>query len=190
MMKVMIQTYIFFNDHSETVSSPYYTFDKFSCASNSLLKNSFSILQINIKSMNKIFEKLKEYLSVVKGKFSIIALTETWCNDHRADKNSAWQIANCTPIHQIRQSGQKGGVIALFAHNNFDFKIIKRGGICSDDIEYLAVEILRNEDKNIIFSCIYRPPRGNSQIFLDNIKFLVNKFKGQEKQIFLAGDFI
>ena len=74
-------------------------------------------------------------------------------------------------------------------HNDFDFKIIKRGNICNDDIEYLTVKILRNKDKNIIFSCIYRPLRGNSQFFLDNINVLVNKFKGQEKQIFLAGDF-
>ena len=74
-------------------------------------------------------------------------------------------------------------------HNNFDFKIIKRGNICNDDVEYLTVEILRNKDKNIIFFCIYRPPRGNSQFFLDNIRVFVNKFKGQEKQMFLAGDF-
>ena len=160
----------FFNDHSEAVSSPYYTIDEFSCAPNSLLKNSFSILQINIRSMNKNFEKLQEYLNVVKGKFSIIALTETWCNDDRADKNSVWQISNYTPIHQIRQTGQKGGGIALFVHNNFDFKIIKRGNICNDDIEYLTVEILRSKYKNIIFSCIYRPRRGNFQFFLDNIK--------------------
>ena len=31
--------------------------------------------------------------------------------------------------------------------------------------------------------------KGFSQIFLDNIKALVNKFKRQEKQIFLVGDF-
>ena len=59
--------------------------------------------------MNKNFEKLQEYLNVVKGKFSIIALTETWCNDDRADKNSVWQILNYTPIQQIRQTRQKGG---------------------------------------------------------------------------------
>ena len=145
----------FFNDHSEAVSSPYYTIDEFSCASNSLLKNSFSILQINIRSMNKNFEKFEECLNVVKGKFSIIALTETWCNDDRADQNSFWQISNYTPIDQIKQTGQKGGGTALFVHNNFDFKIVKRENICNDDIEYLTVEILRNKDKNIIFSCIY-----------------------------------
>ena len=179
---------LFFNHHSEAVRLPYYTIDEFSCASKSLL-NSFIILQINIRSMNKNFERLQEYLNVVKGKFSIIALTETWCNDNRADKNSVWQILNYKPIDKIRQTGQERGVIALFVHNNFDFKIIKRGNICNDDIEYLTVKILRNKDKNIIFSCIYRPLRGNSQFFLDNINVLVNKFKGQEKQIFLAGDF-
>ena len=52
--------------------------------------------------MNKIFENLQEYVNVVKVKFSIIGLTETWCNDDRADKNSAWQESNYTLIHQIR----------------------------------------------------------------------------------------
>ena len=80
----------FFNDHSEAVGLPYYNIDEFSCACNSLLKNSFSILQTDIRNMNKNFEKLPGYLNVVKGKFSIIALTETWCNDDRADKNSVW----------------------------------------------------------------------------------------------------
>ena len=67
----------FFNDYSGAVRSPYYTIDEFSCTSNSLLKNSFSILQINIKSMNKSFEIVQEYVNIVKGKFRIIALTET-----------------------------------------------------------------------------------------------------------------
>ena len=102
--------------------------------------------------MNKNFEKLQEYLNVVEDKFSIIALTETWCSDDRADKSSVWQISNYTLIHQIRQTGQKGGGIALFVHNNFDFMIIKRGNICNDDIAYLSVKILTNKDKNII-SC-------------------------------------
>ena len=109
--------------------------------------------------MNKNCEKLQEYLNVIKGKFSIIALTETWCNDDRADKNSAWKISNYTPIHQIRQTEQKRGGIALFVHNNFDFKIIKRGNICNDEIEYLTVEILRNKEKKNFFPCVYRPPR-------------------------------
>ena len=77
----------FFNKKSEVVNSPYYNVDKFNSSSQNLLKNSFSILNINIRSTNKNFEKLHEYLSHVKGNFSIKALTETWCSDDKADKN-------------------------------------------------------------------------------------------------------
>ena len=56
----------FFNEKSEAVNSPYYNVDKFNSSRN-LLKNSFSVLDINIRSINKNFEKLREYLSHVKG---------------------------------------------------------------------------------------------------------------------------
>ena len=82
----------FFDDKSEAVSSPCYTVDELSSASNSPLKNSFSILQINIRSMNKNFEKLQKYLNAVMDKFSIVALTEMCCNDDGANKNSAANI--------------------------------------------------------------------------------------------------
>ena len=53
-------------------------------------------------------------------------------------------------IHQTRQTGQKGDAIALYVHHKFDFKIIKRGDICNDNIECLTVEILMNMYKNIM----------------------------------------
>ena len=46
--------------------------------------------------MNKYFEKLCEYLSHVKGNFSIIALTEKWYCDDKANKTSLWRL----PIKQ------------------------------------------------------------------------------------------
>ena len=61
----------FFNEKSEAVNSPYYNVDKCNCSSQNLLKNSFSVLHINIRSMKKYFEKLREYLSHVKGNFRI-----------------------------------------------------------------------------------------------------------------------
>ena len=67
----------FFNEKYEAVNSPYYNVYKLNSSSQNFLKISFSVLHINIRSMNKNFEKLREYLSHVKGNFSIIALTET-----------------------------------------------------------------------------------------------------------------
>ena len=57
----------FFNEKSGTINSPYYNVDKFNSSSQNFLKNSSSVLHINIRSMNKIFEKLLEYLPHIKG---------------------------------------------------------------------------------------------------------------------------
>ena len=67
-------------------------------------------------------------------------------------------------LTKLDKVDKKEGAL-LFVHNNFNFKIIKRGNVCNDDIECVTVEILRNKDKNIIFSGINRPPRCISQIF-------------------------
>ena len=75
----------FFTEKSDVVNSPYYNVDKFNCSSQNLPKSSFSVLHIDIGSMNKNFEKLREYLSHVKENFSIIAFTETWCSDGKAE---------------------------------------------------------------------------------------------------------
>ena len=48
-----------------------------------------------------------------------------WCNGNKAAKNSLLQLPNETPIHQIRNNGQKGGGVTLFVHNSLDFKIKK-----------------------------------------------------------------
>ena len=77
-----------FNEKSEAVNSPYYSVDKCNSYSENLLKNLFSVLRINIRSMDKYFEKLCEHLSHVKENFSIIALIETCYSNDKADKNS------------------------------------------------------------------------------------------------------
>ena len=148
----------FFNEKSEAVNSLFYIVDKFNSSSQNLLKNSFTVLHINIRSMNKNFEKLREYLSYVKGNFSIIALTQAWCSDDKADKNSLWQLPNYTAIHQIRNSDQKGRGKALYAHNSFNYKLPKNKNINNNDIECLNIETVSKTSKIGITSCIYRPP--------------------------------
>ena len=44
-------------------------------------ENYFSVLHVNIRSISKNFEKLKDLLANVNLKFKIICLKETWCKD-------------------------------------------------------------------------------------------------------------
>ena len=90
---------------------PYFSTDEFN-------SSRFFILHINIRKLNKKCQKLREYLSLVKRDFSVVALAETWCNE-----NSLLQLLNYTPIHQIRNSGKIGGGVALHVHNSLNFKI-------------------------------------------------------------------
>ena len=67
----------------------------------------------------------------------------------------------------------------LYVHNSLNFKILKKQSISSNDLECPCIEIVRKNAKNIIISCIYRPPRGDSHKFLEETKTLI--CKNQEK---------
>ena len=47
------------------------------------LENSFSVFHVNVRSLNKNFEKLIEFLSIMKNGFGAIAISENWCNDDK-----------------------------------------------------------------------------------------------------------
>ena len=59
--------------------------------------NSFHILHINIRSINKKFEKLESLLTQCDIEFSIICVTEPWCTDDSYNNNSNF---NCLIIIQ------------------------------------------------------------------------------------------
>ena len=115
-----------------------------------------------------------------------MALRETWCNDNKAAQNSLLQLPNYTPLHQIRNNDQRGGGVVLYVHNSLNFKILKKQSINSNYLECTCIKIIRKNPKNIIVSCIYQPPRGDSHKFLDEMKTVI--CKNQEKPLFLAGD--
>ena len=145
----------FFNDKSETVDSPCFSIDEFYSSSEKLLKNSSSVLHINIRSLNKNFERLRKYLSLVKRDFSVLTLTETWRNGETAAQKSLLQLPNYTLIHQIRNNGQRGGGVVLYVHDSLNFEILKKQSINSNNLESACIEIVRKNAKNIIVSCIY-----------------------------------
>ena len=72
---------------------------------------SFSVLHLNIRSMNKNFEAFQDFYKSLNTKFSIICLTETWANDSDINHNSLFQLEGYIPVHQIRKSRQGEGIV-------------------------------------------------------------------------------
>ena len=78
---------IFFNDKLQEIDSPYFSVENFKPVSDQLNGDKFSILHLNIRSLNKNIDNLRDFLASLKGKLSLIVLTESWC-DETANKNS------------------------------------------------------------------------------------------------------
>ena len=69
-----------------------------------------SVLNLNIRSINKKFENIKMFLLNLNFSFSIICFSETWLNNSDVD-NSNYELLNYVSVHQIRNHHKEGGVL-------------------------------------------------------------------------------
>ncbi|XP_065645407.1 uncharacterized protein LOC136075893 [Hydra vulgaris] len=174
-------------DGEENIS-PYYYNSNISTLIGNIDVNALSILHLNIRSIQKNFDKFKEFLFSVKIKFQIICLTKTWCRNKEIENNSNFQLNNYKDIHQIRGSEKIGGGVCIFIHNSLDFKLRKEMCSITKDFELLTVEVLNDASKNVILHVIYRPPSGNIKAFSKHFKGLITKKDTYGKLIYCVGD--
>ena len=87
-------------------------------------RHNFSILTLNIESINAKFDELTIYieeLSKINFKCSVICLQETWLSDD-VDL-SIFQIAGYDCISQGKSCSKKGGLI-IYIDNKFDSELV------------------------------------------------------------------
>ena len=109
-------------------------------------KSSFSMLHLNIRSLQKNFDSLLNLLVTLKFEFEVICITETWCSDN------SMKLPEYKSIHQVRRAGKGGGGIAVCLHEALIFNI--RHDLTADNanIEGLWVEIINKKSKNILIN--------------------------------------
>ena len=144
-----------------------------------LIKNfsteSFSVLRLKIRNVNKYFETFQDFYKSLNTKSSIICLTETWENGSNINQNSLLQLGGYISVHQIRKR-RKGGGIVIFIGDSLLHKLRSDLTINCEDIESLSIEILNSQTRNIIFNVIYRPPNGDLSVCEKKIKKRDEKF--------------
>ena len=99
-----------------------------------------SILNLNIRSINKNFENFKMFLSKLNFSFSIICFSETWLNDSNVD-DSNYELLNYVSVHQIKTQCIRGGV-SVYIHKNFKFKTKNDLSIDGKGVESVSVELI------------------------------------------------
>ena len=143
-------------------------------------KNGFSVLHVNIRSINKTFETFKNFYSKLNCTSSVICFSETWATDNSICKDSNFQIENYTVLLQVRESG--GGLgLSIFVHKENYFKLLT-------DLSINSNEMHHEKDKNILFSVMYRPQNGDMTVFEKFCENLLSANDKTSKNIIFAGD--
>lgn len=147
----------------------------------------FSMLHLNIRSLNKNFEDFKLFLFSLKHEFKVICLSETWAKDHII-ANTQFHIPNYSVIHQQRAGNKQGGGVCMYIHKSLSFKILNEFCVSTDHNESLCIEIQNKNSKNKIINVTYRPPDGNTKPFQSYLKTFLTKRNIQSKHVYLIGD--
>ena len=123
--------------------SQYFTPEESSLNLNSFGKSSFSMLHLNIKSLQKNFDSLLNLLMTLKFEFKVTCITETWCLDHSMNHN-LFELPQHKSIHQVSRAS-KGGGIVVFLHESLTFNIRHDLSVNNADIEALCIEIINKK---------------------------------------------
>ena len=155
--------------------------------------NDFSILSINIQSLNAKFDQLKiliHYLNDRGCEFSAVCIQKTWFSDFT--DTSLYNINGYNLLSQSKICSAHGG-LCIYLNTKYDYKIKPDVYKTSDIWEGRFVEIRYSQsDRTFILGNLYRPPidlNNNYQTFIDELTPVLNQFNTKNKEVVIAGDF-
>ena len=151
--------------------------------SEQLNKDNSSNLHLNIRSLNVNIDNFTEFLASLNGNFGVIVLTESWC-DEIANENSLLSLDNYYSVHQTRNN-QKGGGICIYIHKQLEFKLKNDIYIFNNEIETCSIEMISSKSRNFVVIDVYRPPKGDVNVFKNYCKDFLKKKSGGSKIVFV-----
>ncbi|CAH0553616.1 unnamed protein product [Brassicogethes aeneus] len=146
------------------------------------LKESFSIVNLNIQSVKNKINELELFLN--NKNISCVCLCEHWLT---ANEICALSIEGYTCASFYSRLNSRGGGSVILVKCNTNYIELQNINSLSLKrvVEISAIKIL---DINLIIVNVYRPPSGNFKIFLDVIENALNTL-GLTSKILVSGDF-
>ncbi len=163
----------------------YYTNDEFNQAFTAS-NNRFSILNLNIHSMSKNLDKLREYLDMTNHKFSVIAIQETW---FKADTSLDYFNLPDYNLETINRIDSYVGGVGLYISNDIEYSLRNDLNSQNQIFESCFIEINRSNHKNIIIGTLYRHHHHSINTFNNQLDDIIKKIVLENKLIYLVGDF-
>ena len=179
------------DENSEEVSPPecnYYSIDEFT--ESKFQKKAFSVLHLNIHSIERHIDELRTVLLLLNYQFDIIAISESKLKKGVAPTVNIEIDGYASPM-SCPSEACKGGVL-LYVINGIN--AIPRPDLeiySPKNLESIFVEIVNNSSQNDLIGVIYKHPlldkKSFNEIYLQSL--LENLSKENKKNILIAGDF-
>jgi len=145
----------------------------------------FSCFNLNIASLNKHHEELKDLLSAINLKFSIINLCEI--------RNvNLEQFSNLLPGYSYTYNAPKDkitGGVAMFINSNLNYSILSEFSFQTPFIDILTIKITFPNRTNILVCNIYRHHSISIKTFIEKLQPLLEKFNLTKMSVIIVGDF-
>jgi hypothetical protein len=141
---------------STLVNSNYYNINKFNKIKYDK-ESSFSMLHVNIASLNAHVDDLKTVISRLKPEIDIIGISE---HKIKKDLTPSNNIDICGYDEFIFEpTGSTHGGAGFYIKNGYDYIVRKDLNLnTSTHFEAMFVEIILKDRKNLVIGCIYRHP--------------------------------
>ena len=144
-------------------SREYYDPDKLLPIINCHINESLFIIYINIRSLNKNFDSLFEFLHLLSAVPDIICLPETKIKDENISVPLG--IPNYEFIHTDSNTNVEG--VAMYIKSEIKFEVLQHLHLDLDNCEDLWVQLSQCK---ITFGVIYRHPKSDYKLFNDSLE--------------------
>ena len=158
--------------------------DKFSVSE---VEKKFKVLCYNLRSFHANIDDFECFLQATSP-FDFLVLSETWNNDTNL---SLCKLDGYKDFHTYRTGNARGGGISIFSLKAFSAIQINSLSVCTSELESCVVKVeLVNPGEYLLIFGLYRPPNGNTRVFLEILESLLNsEIVRHSKYVILAGDF-
>ena len=142
-----------------------------------------NLLNVNIRSISKNFDSLKECIKSLECEFTVIGISET----HLTDKpNNIYNIDGFN-VEYMNRIGRKKGGVCLYISERVKYKL--RTDLCKANSSYEScfIEIECNT-KNIVVGVVYRSHTSIDN-FTTDIDPIYKQLNEEKKLFYVMGDF-
>ena len=174
-------------EYDEPITCSYFSCEDFVKARLEAHKN-FSILHLNIHSIQLHIEELRILLHALDYKFDVIAISESKL---KMEPQVDIKLQGFHTPHCKYTEAEKGGTI-LYISDKLNFKPRKDLEIyVPKELEASFVEIINKKASNDVIGVIYRHPNLDPTIFIDQKLTHITNILSREKnkKVYIAGDF-